>query len=1147
MRAWVVIVALSGCLRPSTNSCGDGVCPAGLNCVLDDTRSGATCTGFSDADGCRLCVLGTCGNGELDPGEACDDGNNVSGDGCPADCRAPCGDGVLDPGEVCDDGNHVDGDGCSADCGSLERCGNGTLDPGEACDDGNLVTGDGCSAACVVETPVWTQLGGANPPARTGHAAVFDAARGTTVVFGGCTSPVPNGCAGGFAQDTWEWDGGGWTQSLPIGLLPAGRVGHALAYDALRRKVVLFGGCVAGGPSMCNATANDTWEWDGASWTERHPATSPPGRFGHAMTYDAARHEVVLFGGCSDPMMTECDLTDTWAWDGTTWTPRAPQLSPPPRAGHAMTFDARRGVVVLFGGERHLMTLADTWEWDGAEWHALTPAMAPPARWAHAIAFDGTRTVVVGGCAQPPRIAAVPCASPTEDQWEWDGATWTERTPFARPQARASHTMAFDAARGRLVLFGGAGGLTPTTRDDTWEWDGTTWRARGRVVVPGQRFAHAMAYDSARRVMVLFGGSEVPTQADTWQWDGAAWQQLAPAVSPFQRSGHAMAFDAARQQIVLFGGSLSGATVGDTWVWDGFDWSERTPATVPPARTQATIAYDAARGVTVMFGGCQFDVGGGACFSPLSDTWEWDGTDWTQRAPATVPPARAGHAMAYDAIRGKVVMFGGASSAPVALSDTWEWDGTDWTPRTPSASPPARSGAAMAFDAARGTTTMFGGCTQLSSTACATLASDTWTWDGSSWTERVTGTRPTPRMEGALAFDPTRQTIVLVDGLGGVDDTWEFDGATWTLRASPSAPPARFETALAYDSRRGVAVLFGGESFGAMSDTWELDASGWTQRFPPTIPPPREREALAYDRDRGVTVMFGGGTAASLNPADTWEWDGTDWTQRVPALAPLPRTFAAMVYDAKHKTTVLFGGATFNGMASSVLGDTWTWDGTTWVDRTPATSPPVREATALAYDEARGVIVMFGGSSQTNNAFADTWEWDGAAWTERTPAHSPPGRAFHAMAYDPARRTVILFGGFAGGAVGDTWEWDGTTWTQLATTGTPEARQVHAMTTDDTHRRVLLFGGGGNAGDLNDTWSFRFAATPDAACAGQDATCASPDCAGACATCGDHVCDPTETCRLCPQDCGACAVCGDAVCDPGETCSSCPGDCGACP
>ena len=126
--------------------CGDGTVDPGEVCDDGNTVGG---------DGCRSnCTLELCGDGINDPGEQCDDGNTVNGDGCDAACRIEpdpvCGDGTVDPGEVCDDGNTVGGDGCRSNC-TLELCGDGINDPGEQCDDGNTVNGDGCDAACRIE------------------------------------------------------------------------------------------------------------------------------------------------------------------------------------------------------------------------------------------------------------------------------------------------------------------------------------------------------------------------------------------------------------------------------------------------------------------------------------------------------------------------------------------------------------------------------------------------------------------------------------------------------------------------------------------------------------------------------------------------------------------------------------------------------------------------------------------------------------------------------------------------------------------------------------------------------------------------------------------------------------------------------------
>ncbi len=92
-----------------------------------------------------------CGDGIVDPAEACDDGDLQSGDGCDANCTpTACGNGVVAGAEVCDDGNTTPGDGCRADC-TAEVCGDGITDAAEQCDDGNTTDGDCCTASCTAE------------------------------------------------------------------------------------------------------------------------------------------------------------------------------------------------------------------------------------------------------------------------------------------------------------------------------------------------------------------------------------------------------------------------------------------------------------------------------------------------------------------------------------------------------------------------------------------------------------------------------------------------------------------------------------------------------------------------------------------------------------------------------------------------------------------------------------------------------------------------------------------------------------------------------------------------------------------------------------------------------------------------------------
>jgi hypothetical protein len=98
-----------------------------------------------------------------------------------------------------------------------------------------------------------------------------------------------------------------WTQKQDVG--PTGRIFPAITFDASRERVVLFGGQVAGGVNTA-----DTWSWDGADWTQVSDM-GPSARAGGAMAFDAIRERVVLFGGT--PIT---GAIDTWEWDGAEWT-----------------------------------------------------------------------------------------------------------------------------------------------------------------------------------------------------------------------------------------------------------------------------------------------------------------------------------------------------------------------------------------------------------------------------------------------------------------------------------------------------------------------------------------------------------------------------------------------------------------------------------------------------------------------------------------------------------------------------------------------------------------------------------------------------------------------------------------------------------
>ena len=102
-----------------------------------------------------------------------------------------------------------------------------------------------------------------------------------------------------------------------------------MAYDELRQQLVLFGG-------YTTTYVNDTWEYDGAYWTQVFPSTSPTARSGASMVYDSARGRILLFGGWAINAVAQNQL---WAYNGTTWTLLTPAHSPPrgPTSAWSMT------------------------------------------------------------------------------------------------------------------------------------------------------------------------------------------------------------------------------------------------------------------------------------------------------------------------------------------------------------------------------------------------------------------------------------------------------------------------------------------------------------------------------------------------------------------------------------------------------------------------------------------------------------------------------------------------------------------------------------------------------------------------------------------------------------------------------------------
>jgi hypothetical protein len=219
----------------------------------------------------------------------------------------------------------------------------------------------------------------------------------------------------------------------------------------------------------------------------------------------------VVFGGTDDQVY----FGDTWEFDGIDWHQITTLHSPPAMGLMSMVFDSRRNTMVLYGGQDQSGQNNDTWEYDGSDWSIVGTPVTPPRAALSAMAYDAARDCVVLVPYDPdPADAAT---------WEYDGSTWLQVTTSTSPTDRWAHAMVYDSFRHRIILYGGYGPDYPggSQLDDTWEYDGHDWRQVLTPTVPPQREQHAMAYDSARALVIMFGGvGSTSSDRQTWEYIG---------------------------------------------------------------------------------------------------------------------------------------------------------------------------------------------------------------------------------------------------------------------------------------------------------------------------------------------------------------------------------------------------------------------------------------------------------------------------------------------------------------------------------------------------------------------------------------------------------------------------------------------------
>jgi hypothetical protein len=304
--------------------------------------------------------------------------------------------------------------------------------------------------------------------------------------------------------------------------------------------------------------------------------------------------------------------------------------------------------------------------------------------------------------------------------------SWSKLSPATRPPGVSGAMMAFDAADGYVVLFGGLN--TTGCTNQTWGYLAGGWTQLHPTISPPSRCDGMMTYDAKDRYVILYGGLNAIYFNDTWTFAGGQWSQVNPVTNPGPLAFGSMTYDPRSGGVLLFGGSYDPCSCV-TYISTGLylfskgSWTFKPSHVRPPGAAKdlpganAAIAYDPKDGYMVEFGGWNHP-------SKNATTWNYSHGHWTRLSLTISPEWLFSPCLVFDPKLGYVVMFGGFdhvnSSSP---NSTWEFLGGSWTLLHPSQSPPGDvAPAASTYDVADGYVILFGG----QNTTSKVPSNDTW-------------------------------------------------------------------------------------------------------------------------------------------------------------------------------------------------------------------------------------------------------------------------------------------------------------------------------------------------------------------------------------------------------------------------------------
>ena len=448
------------------------------------------------------------------------------------------------------------------------------------------------------------------PSPRFYQAAVWDPVGDQMLVFGGADL-----FQGVLWDDLWSYRPAtnGWTEIAPLGPRPSERLSHSMVWDAVGRRVLLFGGgCGAG------CYNEDLWSYQPAtrSWQLQSAIglAQPGRRGGQSAVWDPVDGRLLLFGGASVEGMTNelwsyLPRTGTWTqyaggWDRSLRSSGFGWLAPAPRQGHGAAWDDGRGELLVFGGYANERFFDDLWRYSPHTqgWRpVVTQGEGPSARSNIGAAWDQQhRQLYLFGGFGP--------GGYLDELWRLDAENraWQQVHPSGpTPLGREDLSLVWDPVREQLLAYGGTRGDGGMGELLAYRAATNSWVPLGQGSGPVRRIRHSAVWDPVGERMLVFGGYGGPEVGnyldDLWGYDPATdtWEQLAVGQSaPPPRAWHRSAWDAATERMVVVGGFSGGVDyLEDVWAYDprADGWVElhfSDPAPTPRAQHSAVWSDD---------------------------------------------------------------------------------------------------------------------------------------------------------------------------------------------------------------------------------------------------------------------------------------------------------------------------------------------------------------------------------------------------------------------------------------------------------------------------------------------------------------------------------------------------------------------------